>query len=284
MNNTLKLIMFLMLFLPFTAPGENSIVLSSSNTLTMSGAIDYSSVGTVILKAKELDQKFNASYFNKKQPLYLFMHTPGGNIQSGLELIEALRGLQRPIHTITLYSASMGFQVVQNLSDRLVLANGLMMSHRAHGTFEGYFGGMTPSQIDQRLRIWVSRTTELDKQTVLRTKGKQTLESYQKAYADEMWLTGAESVAGGYADRVVTVKCDSTLNGVSSHSASLSDVEIEYDTDNCPLNIGPMNIHIKYSNSKDKNANSDEVSLEDIRNKFLEQYTKQQRTVIPMSW
>jgi ATP-dependent protease ClpP protease subunit len=280
--NFLKWIMFLALLLPITAHAENSITLSKSNTLSLNGVVDGSSVGAVIAKAKQLDQKLGVAMFGSNKPLYLFMYTPGGNIQSGLELIEALHGLGRPVHTITLFSASMGFQIVQNLNDRLVLANGLMMSHRAHGTFEGFFGGMTPSQMDQRLRIWVSRTTELDKQTVARTKGKQTLDSYQKAYADEMWLTGQEAVDGGYADRLVTVKCDSSLNGVTTESISFLGIKIEYDTDECPINTGPMNIRIK--DAKDKKGQDEEISTEDIKAKFLDSYLKQQRTVVPMSW
>jgi ATP-dependent protease ClpP protease subunit len=53
--------------------------------------------------------------FSSNEPIYLFLNTPGGSIQTGLEIIESLKGLDRPVSTVTLFAASMGFQIAQNL-------------------------------------------------------------------------------------------------------------------------------------------------------------------------
>lgn len=264
---------------------SSSVVLSKSNTVVLTGEVDGESVGKVIYEAKQIDGKLRVPKESlgliKQRPIYLFMNTPGGSIQSGLELLEALNGLDRPIHTVTMFSASMGFQIVQGLSDRLILKNGVLMSHRAAGQISGSFGGQKPSQMESRYSFWYNRLQELDQQTVKRSNGKQTLESYQKAYADELWLTGQQSLDGGYADKIVTVKCDSTLDGVTTHSVQFFGLTISYDLDNCPINTSPMNVRVA---SPDRDEVLSVERVEAVKIKFMEQYSARQGTVVPYRW
>jgi len=255
---------------------NDQVVLTKDNLVVLSGEINGDISGEIISKAKDLGNR----RLSAGKPVYLFLNTPGGSIQTGLEMIEALKGLDRPVSTVSLFAASMGFQVVQALGERLVLKNGVLMSHRAAGQFEGYFGGQRPSQLDNRYNLWLSRLTELDEQTVNRSNGKQTLQSYQKAYADELWLTGAQAVENGYADRVVTVKCDSSLDGVTSHSTDFLGLKIVYDLDNCPINTSPMNVRISSPTEKELSRES----IVETRIRFMEQYVNKHRSVVPMYW
>lgn len=225
---------------------SSSVILSDDNTLVLDTEVSGESVAPLILKVRKLNKKSRFSDgFSAKKPIYLFLNTPGGDIQAGLELIEALKGSERPIHTIILFAASMGFQITQGLGERHILSMGILMSHRARGQIQGEFGGQSPSQMDSRYGIWLRRITEMDEQTVKRTKGKQTLESYQKSYVPELWMTGSESVKGGYADNVVTVKCDESLDGTTSHEARLMGIiPVTYELDNCPINTAPLNIKV----------------------------------------
>lgn len=264
---------------------ENNVVLSKKNTILLSGEVNGQTVSQLIFDAKEADSKLRSGKESlrlvKQRPLYLFMNTPGGSIQSGLELLEALNGLGRPIHTVTIFAASMGFQIVQGLGDRLILRNGVLMSHRAAGEISGSFGGEKPSQMESRYGFWYNRIQELDQQTVKRTNGKQTLESYQKAYANELWLTGQQSLDGGYTDKIVTVRCDDSLAGVTTHSVQFFGLTIQYDLDNCPINTSPMNVRIVQP--EDEGALSPERA-ELVKAKFMEQYSIKQTTVIPYHW
>ena len=215
------------LFPPSSLSGNDvsepeTVVLSDSNMVVLNSEVNGESVGAVTSKAKALVAKQMGGLkgklgMGKKCNIKLFLNTPGGSVQSGLELDEALTGMGCQVDTITLFAASTGFQIAQNLGERLILKNGVLMSHRAKGGFEGEFGGQAPSQIESRFALWKSRLDELDAKTVSRTKGKQTMASYQKQYASEMWLTGQQSVDQGYADRVVKVKCDSSLDGTTKH-------------------------------------------------------------------
>ncbi len=232
-----------------------SVTLTEQNTLILNSEVGGESVSAVISKAKELDTAMTGIGFKEsatgKKPLYLFLNTPGGSIQAGLELIEALKGIGRPVNTVTLFAASMGFQIAQNMDTRYIIKNGVLMSHRAMGGFEGQFGGEGLSQIDNRYALWKSRTEEMDAQTVSRSGGKQTMASYQHQYSNEMWLTGHQSVDQGYADKVVTVKCDISLAGVTTHETLLMGLfKVQYDLDKCPINTSPMNIRVAFSTNK----------------------------------
>lgn len=287
MNKLIAGLLVLLLFvlaprLSASNDATGTIVLSKSNTVVLNGEVNGDSTSAVIAKAKDLDgalTKAKGKFGKDDKPLYLFLDTPGGSIQSGLEMIEALKGMGRKINTVTMFAASMGWQIVQNLDDRLILKNGVLMSHHAAGEFAGSFGGVHPSQMDSRYQLWIDRVRELDEQTVSRTGGKQTYESYTKQYDQEMWLTGTKAVAQGYADKVVLVKCDSTLDGTTVHHADFMGLDIQYELDNCPLNTSPMKIRI--AGSLDGKPLSNEIANE-VKAKFMDLFNNKQKQVVPM--
>jgi ATP-dependent Clp protease protease subunit len=304
---------------------KTTVVLTSSNTVVLSSVVDGDSVGEVLEKATALDTKEvsgvlakakHVVFGKKTQPIYLFLNTPGGNIQAGLELIEGLNGLNRPVSSITAFSASMGFQIAQDLKgDRLIVSHGIMMSHRGVGEFSGQFGGLEPSQSSNRYRIWAQRLKEMDELTVARSKGKQTLESYQKAYNSELWVTGPEAVDQGYADKLVQVRCDETLSGVTTHTVDFMGIPISYDLDNCPVNTSPRNIrielltnrgHMTLQKFRDGKGGFGPLCLQEavidnsrlcaldtslsydkiyqLKDKFVDEFENKRSHIVPMTW
>lgn len=251
---TLAISLFASVTLPSkSVPAVKNIILTSDNTLILNDAIMGSSVSDIIQKLKILDKPTIVGKFLKPDPIYLILQTPGGDVSAGLEMIEALKGLNRPVHTITMFAASMGFQTVQQLGTRYIFKSGTLMSHRARGEFSGEFGGVKPSQTSSRIGFWEQKIKEMDEKTVERTNGKQTLKSYTEAYRPELWLTGTQAVEQGYADEIITVKCDSTLNGATTKDASEMNPfmsNMVYDISNCPLNTNPINVRPKISTTK----------------------------------
>lgn len=235
----------------------NRIVLTSSNTVSLNGEINGDSVAATIQALQKLDN-------GSKKPIYLFIYSPGGSIQDGFELIEAAKGMDRPVDAIVMFGASMAFQLTQSLHSRNILKNGVLMSHRASGGFEGQFGGQAPSQIDSRYSFWLQRLKELDEQTVSRTKGKQTLQSYQESYKNEAWYTGSQAVEQGYADAIVTVHCDKSLNGTDAHHVDFMGMSVSYETSKCPLITAPLNVKVG------DNTKNDPRLVEEVEQKFVD--------------
>lgn len=218
------------------------VEVGSNDLIVLNGEVNGESTSRVIEAARKMDGKFS---FGSAKPIYLFLNTPGGSVQSGAELIEVLKGLKRPVKTITMFAASMGFQIAQGLGSRYIMNSGTLMSHHATGGMEGQFGGSLPNQLGNRIGWLEAQIKEFDMLTVRRTNGKQTLESYTKAYDHELWLTAPAAVAGGYADEIVQVRCNSSLDGYTTHEVSFMGMGFEFDLSNCPLNTSPVHVKIK---------------------------------------
>lgn len=222
------------------------IHLTKSNTLVLNEVVTQESVAKIMVQARKLDQ----SLFAGDDPMYLVLNTPGGDVEAGIALARFLNGLHRKTETITIFAASMGFQIAQQLSLRHIATHGTLMSHHAKGGVEGEFGGQEPTQLGNRLAFFTKEIKELDEQTVRRTNGKQTLETYTRAYDHELWLSDETSVSEGYADDVVDVVCDKNIQGTEVHKAEYMGMPVEYETDKCPMNTGILGVKMQVPSNK----------------------------------
>ena len=117
------------------------IILEKANTVVFRGEVTNRSVANAQFQIQQA-----ARNLPKGKPIYLVLDTPGGSVFAGLNLIDFVKGLDREVHTISLFAASMGFQFVQNFNKRYVAPNGVLMSHRAAGGVKGQFDG----ELEQR--------------------------------------------------------------------------------------------------------------------------------------
>jgi ATP-dependent protease ClpP protease subunit len=171
--------------------------------------------------------------------LYMVMATPGGSIQAGLELITFLNSLKHPIHTITIFSASMGFHIVQQMrGERYILPFGTLMTHRAYGSFEGEF----PGQLDSRYKFYLRRLRAMDRLVVKRLGNSYTMKSYNTLYADEFWVDGSDAVRIGFADATVKVRCGDTLSGTREEKLNFLGFQLKITWSQCPLILTPLKI------------------------------------------
>lgn len=220
------------------ADTTRSVTLTSDNTVVLADEIDTTTVGRVMQEASTLDAKLKSN-----EPIYLVLSSPGGSIQDGLEMITYLNNLNRPVHTITIFSASMAFQTVQQLGDRLVTPFGTLMAHKARGRFQGEF----PGQVDSRYIYYIKRLNEMDRLTVKRTSGKYTVASLQALYENEYWVDGFDAVGQGLADAVVSAHCDHSLAGTVNNNIDFMGFSITLIQSKCPMNQGiisfVINIH-----------------------------------------
>lgn len=217
---------------PAVLSRNSDLVLTKDNSIDMNDYFYGESVANLNQKAKELDAKLPSG-----EPIILVLNSGGGSIEAGIEGIQNMNTLNRPVITLTLFAASMGFQTVQGIKgERLITKNGTLMSHKARGFFYGEF----PGQLDSRYSHYLKRVTRLDKDVVARTSGKHTMESYAKLIENEYWCDGQDCIEQGLADRVVNPSCDQSLEGTHSKLWARwlyfgHTIEIVDTMSNCPL-------------------------------------------------
>lgn len=184
--------------------GTKKIVLTADNSLNMNQTFYSDVTAQLSTKALEMDAKLPSG-----DPIYLIIDSGGGSIEAGIGLINVLSKLNRPVHTVTLFAASMGFQTVQGLGKRYIVSNGTLMSHKARGGFYGEF----PGQLDNRYGYYLKRVFDLDK--IAAKRANMSLKKYHRMIENEYWCQGQQCVDNGFADAVVELSCDDSLKGTT---------------------------------------------------------------------
>lgn len=221
----MKLFLVLLVLLSSNALAKN-ITLTDTNTVVLRGPVTSQSVSEVMEELASLSK-----VGNEKDPIYLILETPGGSVMAGIKLIEYVNTLKRPVHSVAIFAASMGFQILQSSPVRYITKFGTIMSHQASGGVEGNF----PGQVKSRTNHLNDLMEVLDKQTVSRTKGKHTLKSYQELIRDEYYGVGEGAIKNSFADEIATLKCDETLDGTVAKTIQVFIFRVEVEVAKCPL-------------------------------------------------
>lgn len=221
-------------------PQPEILTLGSSNLVLLRGPVTDESGSKAQKKLLEISHSLSP-----EETIYLVLDTPGGSIPAGANLITTAQGLPQKVKTVTLFAASMGFQIAQALDERLVAPNGTLMSHRAR--FEG-IGGEVGSegegQLVTRLR-WSIRQLEVMDVHASERMGID-LPTYQTLIRPEYWVDGADAVRAHAADRVIRVSCSAELlAGSSKETMDTPFGQVGLEFSNCPLISYPLNISMQ---------------------------------------
>lgn len=210
------------------------ITLEASNTVVLRGPVTGSSVASTIKALREASRKVS-----KSTPLYLVLDTPGGDIVAGTDLIDFAKALPQKVHTVTLFAASMGFQIAQNLDNRYIITNGQLMSHRAR---VGGLGGQIKGEFETRYRM-IRRTVDALDYIASQRMGIDT-KTYENLIFNEYWVYGFDAVAAKVADEQVLVRCGESLDGSDTVSFETIFGAVKVTFSKCPLIKEPEGIEM----------------------------------------
>lgn len=210
------------------------LVLRKENTLVFNEVVTDESVAKFLVKAQEMSNKLP-----KTQEIILVLYTPGGSVDAGMNMIDNLNALPQKIKTLTIFSASMGFQFVQNFDERMIIPSGGLMSHRAYGGMEGEIGG----EFDVRYNA-IKRQLEYMDNIAAKRMG-MTLEKYRELIRDEYWVHGFESVQDRAADKLILARCGDDMVGTEKKTFDVLFFKIKATFSKCPLITGPLEIELE---------------------------------------
>lgn len=237
----MKLLAFLMIILfPVAALAAKQdtkvLVLTKKNTITFRGVVTSESV----LKAQTQLLKMSQT-LDKNDIIYLVMDTPGGDIEAGNDLIQTIHSLPQEVKTVSVFAASMGFHIVQNLGERIVLPNSTLMSHRA--MLSGA-SGQLPGELLVQINFIMRTLIHMD--SIAAKRMNLSLKAYQYLIRDEYWVKGFESIKTKTADKVTYVKCDETFKGRTKVVVgNFFGIPVTGEMSNCPLFSGIINLKLE---------------------------------------
>lgn len=229
---------------------DMTINLESKNTLIMRGPVTAKSVTELQSKAMAMSLALS-----KKTPIYLVMDTPGGSVFAGLELIDYLRAIPQKVNTITLFAASMGFQIVQNMDERYITNQGTLMSHRAA---LGGLGGQLDGEFETRYKMIKRKTDYMD--AIAAKRMGMSVKDYKAMILNEYWVHGFDSVGDRAADKIINLTCGKSLSGTNNQTINTLFGEVEVEFSECPLIRGPLKVKFNGIASKDRSKVQDAVN------------------------
>jgi len=277
-----KYLFLLMFMFSNTVYSKTSVVLKQSNTLFLNDYVTTESVNKIVQKALVLDKIVT------KEPIYLVLYTGGGSIVDGLDLINAMKSLKRPVHTIVIHAYSMGFIVTQSLGKRYVITGGDLMAHPASGGFYGEF----PGQLNNRISFWTKKMHDIN--TAVAKRSGKTLKQVTTMFDNEYWCNAEDCIKDGFADEVINVSCDSSLSGVyidkeefiiSISTRGLTKLIISSKQSKCPLSPRPSSVQITLEGVRDdsKESGQSDTDYQDKVQKY-QSYMENKNTPTPKTW
>lgn len=157
------------------------------------GEIDRESVNALILQLRYLQS------VDDTREITIYVNSPGGSIDDGLALIDAMAALRCPIRTVCMgLAASMGSLVLACGDSRDILPHGRVMIHDP--LIAGGVGGSALKLDAVAKNLMKARETTAQ---ILSERTGHTLEEVYEKTATDTYFDAQEAVSWGLADRII---------------------------------------------------------------------------------
>lgn len=181
-----------------TALAQKSIVSSTitikDDIVTLYGEVSDASAYAVVTKIHELQ------FVDKDKPILLLLDSPGGSVEAGLRIIDAMQISARPVYTVVIgEAASMAAYIHSYGVKRLMFPRANLMYHMASNGMIGEINHST-----ERLKYVQALIDDLD-ENICKRSGKVTLEEFRIHKANEWYVLAKEAKELNLVDGVVNL-------------------------------------------------------------------------------
>ncbi len=201
-SSFLKYIVIIILFSSHmcgsTSTTSKIITLKKNNFISIDDKISDSNVAKWTSQLSKLNTN----------PVYLYIDSPGGSVDAGLQFINVMNwhiNQGKTINCIAKSAYSMGFVIFQNCSNRYVMTSTTLMQHQMSLT--GIKGPL--NNLMNYLEMVNQMSYQLDNMVSLRLN--MTLDNYRNRISNDWWIYGSLALSYNVADELVIVGCDNEL-------------------------------------------------------------------------
>lgn len=191
---------FLLFLASFCSAGDSSKETNSdtlrikNDMITLYGEINDASAYDVVTKIHALQN------VDKDRPILLLLDSPGGSVDAGLRIIDAMQVSSRPVFTVVVgTAASMAAYIHSYGIKRYMFPRANLMYHMASN---GMMGEINHSA--QRLKYVQALIDDLD-ENICKRSGKITLEEFQVHKANEWYVLSTEAKELNLIDGVINL-------------------------------------------------------------------------------
>ncbi len=163
--------------------------------IVLDGEINQDSALQVILSLWKLTKK------NNKDPIYIFINSPGGEISAGLSIIDAMRYVKVPIYTFCYSLAESMAAVILAAGDkRFAFKHSTIMIHQPLTAANGYVKQSDLSDAAHKLE---AKRKEIETMLSEYSKGKSSYSVIHKACDKDNFMGTNEALKLGLIDEIV---------------------------------------------------------------------------------
>ena len=166
----------------------------SQRNIIIAGTVDNELALRVMILLRNFD---NESH----DPIYLYINSPGGAVGAGLTIVDNMKLVKSPVHTVCYgVAASMGAVIFAagEKGHRYILEHSEVMIHQPWGTLDSNY-----KQSDLEIVSAHMKRTRHSLETVLAEAAGKTLEEIHAACEKDNWLSAEEAIAMGLADKIL---------------------------------------------------------------------------------
>lgn len=134
-------------------------------------------------------------------PIYFYINSPGGNVLSGLTIIDNMRLTKSPIYTVNYgIAASMAAEifVCGAKGHRYMLPHSELMIHQPWREIQASYKQSDFELVNNRFK-----RLRFELEEILAETSGQTLEAIHEACERDNYMTAEEAIAMGFADKIL---------------------------------------------------------------------------------
>ena len=168
----------------------------------LTAEIEQATVGDLVRHIMQLNREDMGIPAEQRRPILLYIASPGGEVDAGFQLIDAILTSKTPVYTVNLgCQYSMAFLIGLSGHKRFASRNAKFLMHDGSNFVYG-----NSSKVQDRVKF-DARVEERVREYVL-SRSRITPQEYDSKFRVEWYMFADEAKEKGFTDFIIGVDCD----------------------------------------------------------------------------